>query len=53
MATLLSRNPDPVDRPAGIRAGLVDRIQRQLADGTYDIDGKLDIALDRMIDEVM
>lgn len=31
------------------RMRLVARIRRQIADGTYDVEGKLDLVLDRML----
>ena len=34
-----------------IRSGKVEEIRRALADGTYDIEGKLSIALDQFLDE--
>jgi negative regulator of flagellin synthesis FlgM len=35
-----------------IRQGMVDRIRGQIADGTYETQDKLDIALDRLLDEI-
>ncbi|HLO40975.1 MAG TPA: flagellar biosynthesis anti-sigma factor FlgM [Phycisphaerales bacterium] len=55
MASLMSKKTDAGERLSGtpIRTGLVDRIRREIAEGTYDVDSKLDAALDRMIDEMM
>jgi len=36
-----------------VRPALVDRIQSEIANGTYDADAKLDIALDAIIDRVI
>ena len=46
-ARMLSRIADMPE----IRQEKVDQIRKQLADGTYDINGKLPQALDRLIDE--
>ena len=46
-ARFLSQIADMPD----IRQDKVDQIRRQLADGTYDIDGKLPTALDRLLKE--
>ena len=35
-----------------IRQDLVERIRGQIADGTYETRDKLDIALDRLLDEI-
>ena len=35
-----------------IRQDVVDRIRGQIADGTYETQDKLDIALDRFLDEI-
>lgn len=35
------------------RPDLVERIRSEIADGTYDADARLDIALDRLIDRVI
>lgn len=55
MASLLSKQTDGGERLSGgsIRAGLVERVRSEIAAGTYDTAEKLDIALDRMIDEVL
>lgn len=55
MATLLSKQTHSGDRTSGtpIRTGLVDRVRREIASGTYDTPDKLDAALDRMIDELL
>jgi len=45
---LLALMPDVPE----IRQGKVDAVRRSLAEGTYDIDGKLDAALDRILDEL-
>ena len=34
-----------------IRPDKIESIRRALADGTYDVDGKLSIALDRLLEE--
>lgn len=34
---------------SGIRAGLVARVRKEIADGTYDTPEKLEAALDRLI----
>jgi negative regulator of flagellin synthesis FlgM len=35
-----------------VRQGLVDQIRAQIAAGTYETPGKLDKALDRLLDEI-
>jgi negative regulator of flagellin synthesis FlgM len=35
-----------------IRQGLVDRIRAQIAAGTYETPGKLDAAVERLLDEI-
>jgi len=35
-----------------VRQDLVSRMKAEIASGTYDTDEKLDIALDRMLDEI-
>ncbi len=35
-----------------IRQNLVDRIRGQIADGTYETPDKMDLALDRLLDEI-
>jgi negative regulator of flagellin synthesis FlgM len=35
-----------------VRQGLVDRIRAQIAAGTYETPGKLDAAVERLLDEV-
>ena len=35
-----------------IRHDVVDRIRGQIAEGTYETEDKLDIALDRLLDEI-
>ena len=35
-----------------VRQGLVDRIRAQIATGTYETPGKLDAALERLLDEI-
>lgn len=53
MASLLSKQAQS-DQGPPIRGGLVDRVRREIAAGTYDANNeKLDIALDRMIDELL
>lgn len=37
---------------AGVRHELVARIKQQIASGTYETPEKLDIALDRLLDEI-
>jgi negative regulator of flagellin synthesis FlgM len=37
---------------SGIRQDLVDRIRGEIAAGTYETPGKLDVALDRLLDEI-
>jgi hypothetical protein len=34
-----------------VRAELVARVRREIADGTYDTDEKLEIAIRRMLDQ--
>ena len=41
---------DPRERP--IRWDLVDRVRREIADGTYETPEKWDFALDRLMDRV-
>ncbi len=55
MASLLSKSSEGGDRISSppVRTGLVDRVRREIASGTYDTPEKLDIALDRMIDGLM
>lgn len=55
MASLLSKQTENGDRLSGgsIRAGLVERVRREIAAGSYDTPEKLDIALDRMIDDLL
>ncbi len=55
MASMLSKQTEAGERtgPQGIRTGLVDRVRREIAAGTYDSPEKLDIALDRMIDDLL
>jgi negative regulator of flagellin synthesis FlgM len=36
-----------------IRQGLVNSIRRQIADGTYDTPDKMEMALDRLLDEMV
>ena len=44
---------EPKDRMKPVpRLGLVSRIRAQLAAGTYDVDGKLDAALDRLFESL-
>jgi negative regulator of flagellin synthesis FlgM len=35
-----------------VRAGLVNQIRAQIANGTYETPAKMDIALDRLLDEI-
>lgn len=37
---------------AGVRQDLVNRIRGEIAAGTYETPGKLDAALDRLLDEI-
>jgi negative regulator of flagellin synthesis FlgM len=55
MANALSKQTQPGTRVSatGIRSGLVERVRREIAAGTYDTPEKLDVALDRMIDELL
>jgi anti-sigma28 factor (negative regulator of flagellin synthesis) len=55
MASLMSKKTDAGDRLSAppIRTGLVERLRSEIASGTYDVDSKLDAALDRMIDEIL
>lgn len=39
-------------QPAGDRAELVERVRRQIADGSYETDGKLDEAVGRLIEDM-
>lgn len=51
----ISREAEMVSRARelpDIRADKVARIKAQIADGTYETDEKLDIALSRMLDEL-
>ncbi len=43
--------PPPRNDP--VRLGLVQSIQAAIAAGTYETDDKLDIALDRLLDDVL
>ena len=36
----------------GIRQDVVSRIRAEIAAGTYETPGKLDVALDRLLDEI-
>lgn len=47
-ANLVSRVRDVPD----IRADKVAKIKAQIANGTYDTDAKLDVALSRLLDEI-
>jgi anti-sigma28 factor (negative regulator of flagellin synthesis) len=42
---------DPTSEPS-IRTDLVERIRREIADGTYETPEKWDIALDRLLDRL-
>ena len=35
-----------------IRQDVVDRVRGQIADGSYETEAKLDVALDRLLDEI-
>jgi len=48
MAEMLSRIRDLPD----IRVEKVAAIQQAIQDGTYDVDGKLDIAIKRMLEDL-
>jgi len=37
---------------AGIRQDVVNRVRAEIAAGTYETSAKLDVALDRLLDEV-
>ena len=37
---------------SGIRQDVVSRIRAEIASGTYETPGKLDVALDRLLDEI-
>jgi hypothetical protein len=41
--------PQPPRDPTQVRAQLVDRVRREIAEGTYDTPEKLQIALERML----
>jgi negative regulator of flagellin synthesis FlgM len=47
-ADLVSRAREIPD----VRQGLVDRIRSEIQAGTYDTDEKLDLAMDRLLDEI-
>ncbi len=47
-ASLVSKVRDVPD----VRADKVARIKAQIANGTYDTDAKLDVALSRLLDEI-
>lgn len=36
-----------------IREDLVNRVRAQIADGTYDVDGKLDLAIDGLAEDLL
>ena len=47
---MVDKTESAADAP--IRAGLVARIRREIAAGTYDTEEKWEIALDRLFDEL-
>ena len=46
----VARRRPPADAP--IRADLVKRVRREIADGTYDTPEKWEAAVDRLLDEI-
>lgn len=38
--------------PAAVRADLVERVRREIANGTYETPEKWDVALDRLLDRL-
>jgi negative regulator of flagellin synthesis FlgM len=48
----LGRMLDGIDRLPEIRHERVEEIRRQIATGTYETSEKLEVALDRMLDEL-
>lgn len=44
---------DSLKGGSDVRTDLVARVKADLASGTYDVDGKLDKALDALIDDVL
>src|SRR5436190_15735070 len=44
--------PDPLSARAEIRLDLVQRVRREIADGTYETPEKWDAALDRLLDRL-
>jgi negative regulator of flagellin synthesis FlgM len=55
MAEMLSKQTESGDRLRGgtIRAGLVEAVRREIADGSYETPDKLDIAIDRLLKDIM
>lgn len=49
---LETRAAEGVAGPDGVRTGLVNRLRGEIANGTYDSADKLDVALDRLLDEI-
>ena len=43
------RNPDPIRPTVLFRRFLVERVRRQIAEGTYDTPEKFEVALERML----
>ena len=47
-----ARLTDQVGQIPDVRQGRVDAIRAKIADGTYETEEKLDIALERLLDEI-
>jgi negative regulator of flagellin synthesis FlgM len=47
-----ARAADQADQAAPVRQELVDQLRARIAAGTYETPEKLDVALDRLLDEI-
>jgi hypothetical protein len=50
--TVTLEPPDPLSARADIRLALVNRVRREIAEGTYDTPEKWEAALDRLLDRL-
>jgi negative regulator of flagellin synthesis FlgM len=47
-----ARLMEQANQASEVRQDVVDRIRGQIADGTYETQDKMDVALDRLLDEI-
>jgi negative regulator of flagellin synthesis FlgM len=51
-AVMSADDPEPTPPDPDVRADLVERVRREIAEGTYDTPKKWDAALDRLLDRL-